>query len=145
MTQAELDADALAKATRAERVKRVLITGTAFTTAAILVLLLVLISQVRATQQTGSPVLRAIQGQQTDIKRAADAASETNDQILDCLDPEGECYQRSQENTGGVVASINEITQYAAVCADRPGTQSLVDIRRCVADLIAAAEPEPES
>lgn len=138
MTQAELDAHSLATITRAERAKRALITVTAVMVFAILVLLLLLISQIRATQQEGSPVLKAIQSQQVDIKRAADSAQSTNEQVLDCLDPAGECFKRSQENTGNVVASINEITQYAAVCADRPGAQSLVEIRACVAGLIAA-------
>lgn len=128
-----------AKVARAELVKRILIVVTAIMVATVLVLLLVLIGKIRATQQTGSPVLRAISAQQTDIKRGADAAQATNERILDCLEPAGECYQRSQQQTGDAVASINEISQYAAVCADRPGSQSLDEIRRCIADLITAS------
>jgi hypothetical protein len=124
----------------AELMKRVLIVVTAIMVAIVLVLLLILISQIRATQQEGSPVLRAIQAQQGDIKRAADSASSTNEQVLDCLRPEGVCFKRSQQQTGDVVASINEISQYAAACADRPGSQSLDEIRRCIADLITAAD-----
>lgn len=127
-----------AKVARAELMKRVLIVVTALMVTALLVLLLTLISQVRATQQSGSPVLKAIIGQQDDIKAAAKASTETNDQILDCLSPQGACYAESQKRSAGFIASVNEITAYAAVCADRPGSQSLEEIRLCVADLIAA-------
>lgn len=129
------------KVARAELMKRVLIVVTAGMVAIVLVLLLVLISQIRATQQTGSPILRAVLGQQGDIKRAADAAQETNDRILDCLDPDGGCYKDSQQRSTDTVASINRIAEYAAVCADRPGSQSLQAIRLCIADFITAAKP----
>lgn len=128
---------------RAELMKRILIVATFGMVTVVLVLILVIISQIRATQQTGSPILKAVLGQQADIKRAADNAQDTNDQILDCLDPDGQCYKESQERTGQSVASINEVTYYAAVCADRPGSQSLRDIRRCISDLIAASDPTP--
>jgi hypothetical protein len=131
------------KVARAELVKRLLILVTAIMVTAALVLLLVLLDQVRRTQETGTPIGRAILAQARDTKRAADNAQETNELILDCLDPKGTCYQKSQKQTGDVVASINEISQYAAVCADRPGSQSLDEIRRCIADLITASDTAP--
>ncbi len=132
------------KVARAELVKRILIILTFAMVTIALVLLLVIVGQIRATQQTGSPILRAVLGQQEDIKRAADAAQSTNDQILDCLDPAGQCYKDSQKRSGQTVASINEITYYAAVCADRPGSQTLDEIRLCVGDLITASTaPKP--
>lgn len=130
------------KVARAELVKRILIIATFAMVTVVLVLLLVVVSQIRATQQTGSPILKAVVGQNADIKRAANAAQDTNEQILDCLDPAGQCYKDSQARSGDAVSSINELSQYAAVCADRPGSQTLEEIRRCIADLItASAEP----
>ena len=143
------DTELATKMARAELMKRALIIATFAIAAASLVILLVIVSQIRATQQTGSPILKAVIGQQEDIKRAADNAQETNEQILDCLDPAGQCYKDSRASTDETVASINEISQYAAVCADRPGSQSLEEIRRCISDLIAASNPprpdQPES
>lgn len=132
------------KVARAELVKRILIIATFAMVTVVLVLLLVVVSQIRATQQTGSPILKAVVGQNADIKRAANAAQDTNEQILDCLDPAGQCYKDSQKRSSQSIASINEITYYAAVCADRPGSQTLDEIRLCVGDLLtASAEPTP--
>lgn len=134
-----LSDEALARQVRAERIKRALIIATAVGVAAALVLIVFLIASVRATQQDGSPAVKA-------ARDAAQAAESTNRQILDCLNPDGECYKQSQRARAGQAASINEITQYAAACADRPGSQALEEIRACVADLIAAsASPAPVS
>lgn len=134
---------------RAELVKRALILATALLVIVVLIVLLWVVALIRSTQQNGSPVLQAIGRQQDGIGRAADAAVSTNDQILDCLTPGGKCYEQSRTNSKTTVASINEVTAYAAVCADRPGTQGLSAIRLCIADLIAAADhssnsPSPE-
>lgn len=123
---------------RAELMKRALILSTAVLVTVVLIVLLWVVALIRSTQQTGSPVLQAIGRQQDDIGRAADAAVSTNDQILDCLTPGGKCYEQSRTNSKTTVASINEVTAYAAVCADRPGTQTLADIRLCIGTLIAA-------
>lgn len=96
---------------RAERIKRILITATAAAVALILGLMLVLMG---ATYR----VLAIVE---------------------DCTNPAGECAQRGQKSTSTAVASINEISAYAAVCADRPGSQSLAEIRACIADLIEAS------
>jgi hypothetical protein len=126
---------------RAERMKRVLIVAIAFLVTIALVLIVWLIAEVRSTQQTGSPTLRAIAEQQDDIERAANASSSLNDAALDCLTPGGKCYRESRRRSAETIASVAEITYYAAVCADRPGSQSLRAIRICVADLITAARP----
>ena len=131
-----VDKQLASRVARAELMKRVLIVVTAVMVTIVLVLLLVLIGRIRATQQTGSPVLKAILGQQADIKRAADTSQSTNEKILDCLDPGGQCYRESQQRSAQFIASINEISQYAAVCADKPGSQSLEEIRRCIAEFI---------
>lgn len=66
-------------------------------------------------------------------------------EVEDCTNPDGQCAQRGQEQTGKAVGSINEntntISLYAAACADRPGDQTLAQIKRCVDDLITAAKP----
>lgn len=126
---------------RAELVKRVLIVATVILVSVVLMILLWVVALIRSTQQTGSPTLRAIAAQQDDIERGTDAATATNDQILDCLTPGGTCYEQVRTNSANTITSINEVTAYAAVCADRPGAQSLADIRLCIADLIAAANP----
>lgn len=129
------------KVARAELWKRILIVAITVLVTVVLVVLLWVVGLIRATQQTGSPTLRAIAAQQDDIERGTDAAIDTNDQILDCLTPGGTCYEQARRNSRDTVTSINEVTAYAAVCADRPGAQSLSDIRLCIADLIAAANP----
>lgn len=108
MTEAETHATVA----KAERVKRILIAGTAATVTIVLMLQLVLLA---ANWQ----LLELIEG---------------------CTNPAGECAQRGQKQTTTAVASINEITAYAAACADRPGPQSLAEIRLCIADLIEASE-----
>lgn len=130
---------------RAEKLKRLLIGVAALTGVATLVFLVVISAQIRATQESGSPAVRAAERAATEAKTAASLAAATNAQILDCLEPTGVCYQQTQDNTGNVVASINELTQYAAVCADRPGPQGLEEIRRCIADLIAASSTDEDT
>lgn len=112
------ETEAHEKVARAERVKRVLIAGTAAAVTAVLVLQLVLLATLLRTSEANQQLLDLIEG---------------------CTNPAGECAQRGQEQTTTAVASINEISAYAAVCADRPGSQSLAEIRLCIADLIEAA------
>lgn len=125
---------------RAELVKRALILTTTVLVAVLLVTQWRTVALIRSTQQTGSPVLQAIGKQNDDIQRGTEASVSTNEQILDCLTPGGECFERSRTNSSNTVASINEVTAYAAVCADRPGVQSLAAIRLCIADLISAGD-----
>lgn len=87
---------------------------------------------IRETQQTGSPILKAIADQQDDIEAGTDASVATNKQVLDCTQPTGECYRESQKRSADVVGSINEISLYAAACADQSGVQTVEEIQSCV-------------
>lgn len=97
------DPRALAKATRAELMKRILIVVTAVMVATVLGLLLVVLGQVRATQLEGTPTGRK-------LVRSAD-------KIIDCTDPEGDCYQENQENTAELLGTVQRIIVLAAACA----------------------------
>jgi hypothetical protein len=63
----------------------------------------------------------------------------TRDDIADCTIPGGECYQRSQEQTGEAIGQlINEeiltrtYARLAASCADKAGVQTEDDIEKCI-------------
>jgi predicted PurR-regulated permease PerM len=142
------DHELAAKVARAELVKRVLITVTTLLVGVILIVVTVLVGRVsdvvtaiRETQQEGSPVLKAISAQQDDIKRAADSAQETNEQVLDCLEPEGVCYQESQKRTADLVTNFNRVVIYAAACASGPRKLTVEEIQSCVIDRLAADPP----
>lgn len=146
MSESHYDEVLATKVARAELMKRVLIVVTAVMVTVLLISQAVLISQIRATQQTGSPVLKAILGQQDDIKVAAKAATSTNEQILDCLDPGGKCFEESQRRSADVLAQVQLIIVLAAACAaDVTGDQSVEQrqdsITACIAKRLA--EPAP--
>jgi predicted metalloprotease len=67
--------------------------------------------------------------------------SKTYDKVLDCTDPEGECYREGQERTKQVVADIGKVSAYAAACADLPGRQTEVEVYQCVLDRLAEEAP----
>lgn len=123
---------------RAELMKRVLIVVTTVMVAAALVLSLVILFQVRATQQAGSPAVKA-------ARDAAEAARATNKQILDCLDPKGDedsCYQRSQDQTADAVGQIGAGNILAVVCAlqvpnGTPLDAALEQVTNCVSAKLA--------
>lgn len=62
--------------------------------------------------------------------------------IRDCTQPEGECYQRGQDNTADVVDNIGLLSAYAAACADQPEQQSADEIQACVLDLLDRPRPK---
>lgn len=75
-----------------------------------------------------------------DQKAGQARSKETNriaNQIESCTTPAGECYQRSQRNTGAAVSTINEITVYAAACASQPATLAAPNVERRI-ELITA-------
>lgn len=92
---------------------------------------------IRETQQTGSPILKAIAAQQDDIEAGTNAAVSANKQVLDCTQPTGDCYRQSQKRSADVVGSINEISLYAAACADQSGVQTVEEIQSCVIGRLA--------
>lgn len=123
MSREGLDRVATARVARAELIKRVLIALTAVLVVFLVALVLVLLSRVSEQSQDNARLLAIIE---------------------DCTNPTGACAKRGQESTETAVATINEIALYAAACADRPGDQTLAEIKRCVEDLItAAASPVP--
>lgn len=69
-------------------------------------------------------------------ERAATAAEDSLDAIMDCTTPEGDCYRRSQDSTGDAVGGINVYAVYAAACADRPDTQTVTEIEKCILRLV---------
>lgn len=70
-------------------------------------------------------------------------AEQTNEQILDCTEPGGECYQQQQTRTGDLLGlpegPINTVVVTAIACADGAGVQSDVEIIRCVEDTLRKA------
>jgi hypothetical protein len=62
--------------------------------------------------------------------------------IEDCTTPGKDCFEESQERTGNVVSDNNEVSLYAAYCADQPGATTVKAIKSCVIEqLDAAASP----
>lgn len=88
---------------------------------------------IRYTQEVGAQRGRDIVASTRQIERLATA-------IESCTSPDGECYQRSQAQTGSAVASINEITIYAAACAKQPAVDTARQIRLCVERSLRIAE-----
>lgn len=141
------------KIARAELWKRILIVVTAVMVTAVIVLLVVVLSRVsdvvqaiRDTQQSGSPAVKAATSAATSAQDAAEASQATNDQILDCLTPEGLCYQRGQQQTIDTLASVQRIIVLAAACAvDVTGSESVVEreaaITACVTDQLTTPQP----
>jgi hypothetical protein len=135
------------KVARAELWKRILIVFTAFMVLVLLLALLWIAGLIRSTQQNGSPTLKALAAQNDQLaaqneklQRTADAAKATNEQIKDCLTPQGACFKASRDRSAQTVADIGQLSAFAAVCADRPGTQSLAELQACIQDFLTAAE-----
>lgn len=84
-----------------------------------------------AGQQTQqSQVLAALLKQQDQVTQIAA-------QIRSCNVPQGACAKRLAAAQANATGSINEITEYAVVCADVVGSQSLEKVRLCVGRLLA--------
>lgn len=142
MNEHGLDQQAITKTARAELVKRVLIAVTALMVAAAIVIMLVavyrigdVLTAVRETQQSGSPAVKAATRAAESAKTAAEASTETNDQILDCLNPTGECFKESQRRT----ADFGRLQVLAVVCATGidatlPFDRRLALVNECVTE-----------
>lgn len=83
-----------------------------------------------------------IRGDQVDNTETIDNTADTLEIIKDCTQPEGECYQRSQDSTAEVVDNIGLLSTYAAACADQPEQQTADEIRDCVLDLLDRPRPK---
>lgn len=125
---------------RYERWKRMGILASVVLGVVAVAFLIYLVALVRETQTEGSPLLRAIAEQQDDIERATDAAVAGQRQLADCIDPEGECFKTSQARTTASIASINQISIFAAACADEDGSQTVAEIQQCVIQRLALAD-----
>lgn len=68
------------------------------------------------------------------IREQQKANTATNERIVSCTDPQGECYREAQERTADAVADIGKVAAYASSCADRPGVQGEVEVYACVLD-----------
>lgn len=74
------------------------------------------------------------------IRQSQKTAQDTNEAILSCTDPKGECAKRGQEQTAEAVDNIGRLAVYAAACADLEGVQGAPEIEKCMRDLIAEDE-----
>lgn len=73
---------------------------------------------------------------------------EASERILDCTDPEGQCYRDSQERTASAVGDINRVIVLAAACAvgldpESPVAKRQIEIQNCVIQRLAVAERKP--
>lgn len=74
------------------------------------------------------------------IRKTQQDNAETLRIIRSCTTPGDDCFDRGQERTAEVVADINEVSIFAAACADMPGNQTVDDIYACVVRRLAATD-----
>lgn len=100
-----------------------------------------LVDAVRDTQ-VGS-VERAERDRARDERTAATAADAARaaSRIEDCTTPGRKCFEDGQQRLGRTVGTINRYAIAAAYCADRPGTQTVPELERCIA---AVTEQQPQ-
>lgn len=72
------------------------------------------------------------------IRQAQQDNNETLRIIRSCTTPGAECHDRGQKATAAAIADINQVSIYAAACADQPGDQSADEIYACVIRKLAA-------
>jgi hypothetical protein len=148
----EHDREVARTVARAELVKRVLIVVTTFLVIAVLGFVVAVLFAVRSTQQEGSPTIKALTAQGDRIEALAEDAktAATESQALtaflaDCLNPEGACAKRGQQEEERNRQAIREITEYAVTCADQDGEQTSSEIRRCINEKIRDTPPTEET
>ena len=62
----------------------------------------------------------------------------TLDVVIDCTAPNGHCYREGTKRTSTAVIQNSEISKYAAVCADRPGTITAEEMDDCIQEQLKA-------
>lgn len=92
------------------------------------------VAAIRQTQIEGTPNGRKIL-----------AASE---RILDCTDPEGECYQQGRKQTADAVSDVNRVVVLAAACSigldrDLPVSRRQIIIQDCVIERLSVLNAKP--
>lgn len=119
---------------RAERIKRILIVFIAASVTIVLMLAGLLfvrqaqtITEIRATQQEGSPSSKRIIA--------------LSNLIAGCVTPGDTCYDDGQKRTADAVesitTSIGTITAITVACGDQAGQQTVTQIRACVTKQLA--------
>ena len=103
------------------------IAATALALSMIIIIVAILVAATKSTE---------IRDAQQANTKTIENTQATLDLIRDCTQPEGECYQRSQDSTAEVVDNIGLLSTYAAACADQPEQQTAEEIRACVLDLL---------
>jgi hypothetical protein len=84
----------------------------------------------------------AIRQTQIDGTPTGQKLLQASDRILDCTDPEGQCYRDSQARTAKAVGDINKVIVLAAACSVGLENNLTVDerqiaIQRCVIERLA--------
>ena len=90
--------------------------------------------------------LKAAEGiarQAKDNHRVARRVEAITSTLKDCTSPEGRCYRRGEAQDAAQVGAINSITYYAAACADRPGAQTVRQVKACVGRILSHADNKP--
>lgn len=86
-------------------------------------------SEIRATQQAGSPAVKAA----IDAAESADAGT---DYIKDCVEAGGECYKDNQRRSADAIASLNQVAILASGCAagfaELPPDRRVAETQQCV-------------
>lgn len=96
---------------------------------------------IRDTQTEGSPLLLAIQAQQDEIERAANAAVAGQEQLADCLDPEGECAREQAQRSARYVQVFSLTVFCSARYTDLPESEAYAATNDCVARLTKRVIP----
>lgn len=138
---AELVQAVATKVARAELMKRGLITITTVLVIAVLVLgyrtlttVQTAVREIRATQESGSPVLRAIIAQQEDIQATATITAQLAALLFGCFDPSSECAKESAAREAEQRGAYNAAVIAAQYCTDQilPRVYTLEELTNCV-------------
>ena len=81
-----------------------------------------------------------LQRELDEAQESVGQVSQENNQILqtleDCTKEGGECYARQQEQTAGVIRSINDAVIFSAWCAHELDNPTAGEVRLCVERLV---------
>jgi hypothetical protein len=103
-----------------------------------------LIDAVRDTQVSNTKRAETDRARDEQTAATAEAAARAAQRIEDCTTPGRECFQASQERLGRTVGTINRYAIAAAYCADRPGTQTVRELERCIAAITEQRQPRED-
>lgn len=92
---------------------------------------------------TTNNTVNAIREQQKESTKAREANDQVLRAIRSCTDPEGKCFRRGQRRTASAIASINEVTVLAAVCAANADQPTVGEIQKCIGTQLALIRRTP--